>query len=275
MVGRLRIYIMNETMASTAAPAFIATGDGNGSNDWMGMLLVIALLGGGGGLFGRGGDQGLTNDFLYTSLNTNMNQGFSTTNSMMAQGFNDEHLIAGFNQIMNGQIGIQRDILTQNTDMMREYCNGTASTNQNIANLGYQTLLGQKDVQYTTQAGLADNRFAAQAGFAQNSREMAECCCGLARGQDKISFEAIQNKCDITNAINAGNQRILDWLSCNELKEANAEIARLNAQVSEDRIIAAMKPKAAEPAYLQPSPYAHYYPYANGCGTGCGTGCGV
>ena len=253
----------------------IQTGGGfGGDSGWLGMLLVIALLGGGngGGLFGGGNATNaanmgqITNDFLYSALNNNMGQGFSN----LQNSFDYTNL---------------NNSLQNQTAKMVDGFNGV---NGNVTNLGFQTLLGQKDVQSTIQSGFA-------AAQAQN----AQCCCDNLRAIDGVNFNMANNTAAVTNAVNNGfcqtnfngerntnaiiqnatanTQRIIDWMTCNELKEANAEIARQNQALSEARIIAAMKPAAPIPAYLAANPYTGYgfpngAPFGvpfNGCGCTC------
>ena len=197
----------------------------------VGIILVIALLGGGLGGLG-GGNQGMTNDFLYTSLNNNTQSGFSNLQNNM-----------NFDNLMQGQFGIQRDILSQ-TDVINN---------------------GMRDIQLTTQMGFGNLQSATQMGFAglQHSQDMG--FCGVNRSIDQVRFDSERNTNAIIQNATANTQRIVDWLSCNELKEANSRIAALEAERNKLEIIAAMKPVAPIPAYIQPSPYASYSAGGNGC----------
>lgn len=89
------------------------------------------------------------------------------------------------------------------------------------------------------------------------------------------------NTCAITNAINGGTQRILDYLCQEKISGLQAENALLTSQISQNaqtrQIIDTLLP-VARPAYITCSPYASAfgYPYSgyngnNGCG-GCGCG---
>lgn len=271
---------------------YIASGGGGGmgfgGNDgWLGMLLVIALLGGRGrGLFGGDDGGGATCinhgqssiERELGMLSDNMNNRFSD----MQGDFNFTNLTAGIN-------GVSRDILQQ-TDSLNNATNnqtlklidGFTNLGNNVNNLGFQTLLGQKDINATVAQGNCQLGNLVQAGFAATNAQAAQCCCDTLRAIDSVNFNAAQNTASINNNINSGfcqtnfngerntnaiiqnqtanTQRLLDWLSCNELKEANARIAALEAERNKLEIIGAMKPIAPVPAYIQANPYENYLP---------------
>lgn len=113
--------------------------------------------------------------------------------------------------------------------------------------------------------------------------QLANCCCTIERGLDRLSCEGATNTGAIIAAGQANTQRILDYL-CNEKIEAlRAENTLLTSQLSQNAqtrtIIDTLLP-VAKPAYITCSPYvsAFGYPYGTsgygfGNGSGCGCGC--
>lgn len=108
------------------------------------------------------------------------------------------------------------------------------------------------------------------------SREISNCCCDTNRNIDAIRYENAKNTCDIINnanmntrdlleSNNAQTQRIIDYLTNQEIQGLRTELQSAqialqnNAQTS--TIINQLKPVPV-PAYLTCSPYA---PYNNQC----------
>lgn len=217
---------------------------GGGNDNMLGMVLILALLGGGLGNFGGNrNNDGISNE----ALNTNTQMGFA---NMIAD--------TNYSNLVAGQKSIERDILTQTDVLTSALASGFGNVNNNLTQVGYQVLGGQKDIQYSTQAG-----------FASLASELASCCCNTQRAIDSVNFNMAKGFGDAnfinqanTNAIiqnaTANTQRILDFMTCNELKEAQTKISEQATLLSEARIIASMKPQAPIPAYAVPSPYGQY-----------------
>ena len=188
-----------------ATPVYVGGGgygDGCGmGGGWLGMLVVLALLGGGRGFGGFGGWGG------------GYGGGFG--------GFPETRIEnrVDFDFIREGQFGIQKDILLQGEHL---------------------------------QAAIKD------------------CCCNTQRSIDSVKFENCQNTAAIIQNATANTQRIIDKMTADEMREAYAFIAKQNQELSEHRIIAAMKPVQPVPAYLQPNPYQNFGPRFDEFGRGCG-----
>ena len=97
---------------------------------------------------------------------------------------------------------------------------------------------------------------------------MQSCCCETNRNIDSVKLEACKNTDRIVENATHNTQRILDKMCADELRQAYAKIAEQGQHLSEQRIIASIKPVAPIPAYLQPNPYESFR--AGGCPAGFG-----
>ena len=188
-----------------------------GWNDWswiIGLALVGGLFGGwGNGGFGFGGGRGygyggvaenytLATDFAtierkLDGVNNGLCDGFYAQNTNMLNGFANVQ-----NTLCQGFNGIERSI---------------ADTNSNLANaictLGYQN----------------------QAGFNQIGNLIQSCCCDLKTMNLENRYLNEKQTCEIVNAINMGNQRLVDIYTTDKLASKDLEIASLKGQISNDR----------------------------------------
>ena len=205
---------------------------GSSGGGWWGgiiaLIAVAAIFGRNGGLFGNSNQGGVTQADLCTALNfNNLESSVRNANDGISVGF------ANLNStICNQQYDTARMIDGLNTSMLQGF-NGV-----NVTNLQ---------------------------GFNALQAQLAQCCCNLERGQERIACGEAQNTAAIISAGQANTQRIIDYL-CNE------KIASLQSAAQSQYIINSVTEKllpVARPAYLTCSPYASAfgYPYAN---TGCG-----
>ena len=196
----------------------VTTGNNNnnGWNDWS-WIVALALIGGlfggngfgfGGGFGNRGGFGGIAENYTLATdfatierkldgVNNGLCDGFYAQNTNMLNGFASvqQTLCQGFN-------GIERSI---------------ADTNSNLANaictLGYQN----------------------QAGFNQIGNLIQSCCCDLKAINLENRYLNEKQTCEIVNAINAGNQRLVDIYTNDKLDALRTENASLKGQISNDR----------------------------------------
>lgn len=127
---------------------------GNSSNDFMGggamwMFLLFILLAGGNGLGGNGNQRGeISNDFLYTNLNNDLNtdfiqvyqqnqalskdicNGFAGVNNSLCNGFNNTNM-----NVMNQANGINTNI----NGISREMAECCCQTNRNIDTVKFES----------------------------------------------------------------------------------------------------------------------------------------
>ena len=126
--------------------------------------------------------------------------------------------------------------------------------------------------------GLCDGFYAQNTnllnGFAGVSREIASCCCETNRNIDQLRFDTERQHCETRRAIDANTDRILGYLTNQEMDRLRAEnqALRFNASQSAQNayLINELRP-TAKPAYITCSPFASAYGWGNGgaCGLGC------
>jgi len=192
----------------------VHTGGGFGdAGGWMGMLLVIALLGGGLGYGNRGHDGGWGNEAL---------------------AFHDRAMQSNF--LQRDMFDIEKSVLLQGE-----------RTQAAIAQSGFQTALGQRDILTTIQS----------------------CCCETNRNIDAVRFQAEQNTNRIENAICASTRGIIDHMNAERMRQDGLTIQRLELGNMEQRLIAAQLPPRAVPAYPAPNPFVPFAPAQGGWGGGC------
>jgi hypothetical protein len=211
--------------------------------DWMGMLLLIALLGGRRG-FGFGGDDGGYGggrhypDIERIQLMSNENN--NTRFNQIDNRFNHTETLAGINGLKAevGRLGFDNAIIAKNAEIAALEC--CCKTNGNIDQLRFNTAI---ETMKTQQA-------------------IADCCCTTQRSIDSVNFNNERNTCRIIEAGNNNTQRMMDWLASNELKEAYARIAelnnRLNTQEIVNTVVGTLQPPRAIPAYAASNPYENY-----------------
>lgn len=136
-----------------------------------------------------------------------------------------------FDFLRSGQFGLQRDILNQGRDMV-------------VGNMGLQRdiLLTSKDQQHSMDLGF----------------------CRTNHNIDSVKLENERNTSRIVENATANTQRILDRMAADELRQAYAQISRLEQAGSEARIqagiIAAIQPPRPVPAYAAANPFEAYIP---------------
>lgn len=171
--------------------------------------------------------------------NMNYEIGRLATTNDVASGFNNSAVLSNLNDLQLGQAGIQQTL-----------CQGFNGINTSILTTANATQNGISDLGYKLQ----------------------DCCCKIERGIDSVNFNASKNTCEIINAINAGNQRLLDVYTADKIDALRHENTLLTNQLSQNAqtntIINTLRP-VAQPAYITCSPYQSAYGFGNsGCGCG-------
>lgn len=221
-------------------------GNNGGMGDWS-WIVALALVGGlfGNGNFGFGG--GNRGGFGYGC-------GTPATVQDVASGFSTSEIMSDLNAIINS--------LTQ----------GFAGLNASVSNatstLGYNMLQGFNGVDNA----VCTLSFNTQAGFNQLATQVAQCCCDTRQAIADVKYANERQTADIVQAINAGNQRLVDIYTADKMDAYRTEIATLRGQISDerqaDRIISKLSP-CPTPAYVVPNPNCCYnygvYP-TGGCG---------
>jgi hypothetical protein len=131
--------------------------------------------------------------------------------------------------------------------------------------------------------GLCDGFYAQNTnlltGFATVSREIADCCCTTNRNIDQLRFDTERQHCETRRAIDAGTDRIIGYLTNQEMDRLRAEnqALRFNASQSAQNayLLSELRP-VAKPAYITCSPFSSAFGWNNGGWNagGCGCNCG-
>ena len=207
---------------------------GNGWEGIIGLIVVAGLFGGGWGGFGFGGNRG----------------GNCATQADLSAGFANSEIMSDLNDIILGQASMQNFINQGFAGLNSTINTGFAGVNNAICTLGYN------------QASLVNGL----------SRELADCCCSTKGAIADLKYANERQTCDIINAINAGNQRLVDIYTNDKIEALRAENVALKGRISDDyqadRIINKLSP-CPSPAYIVPNPNCCYNSgvYANnGCG---------
>lgn len=248
-----------------------------GMNGWMNnpfaYIMFLALFRNGG--FGFGGDgaptQGIETqaqlNAIRTQLQDNQNadciksaiQGNGFAISQLAQNLNVDFnalqksccdVQAAIQQV-GGQIGLSAERVINAVNMgdcgvIQALQNCCCQTQQNITRMGYETQLGQKDIQYTTQRGFDYTN------------------TGLERGFSNVAYETQRQTCNIINNANANTQRVIDTLNSHWSDEKALQIQDLKFQLSQERQNNLINERFNRLGNG----------YNGGCGCGCGCGCG-
>ena len=181
---------------------------GGWGGDWIALIFLAAIFGGGGWGGGWGGGGG--------NVLGEVQRGFDTT---------------GINNKLNG--------------LENGLCDGFYAQNTNLLN-----------------------------GFAGVSREIASCCCETNRNIDQLRFDTERQHCETRRAIDANTDRILGYLTNQEMDRLRNEnqALRYKEYLNERdvNLISELRP-VAKPAYITCSPFASAYGWGNGnaCSLGC------
>ena len=212
-----------------------------GNSGWEGIIGLIVVA----GLFGGGngifGNRG----------------GAPATQADLSAGFNNSAVLSNLNDIILGQAQMQNFINQGFNGVQNTLTTSFANLNTNLCSLGYN------------QAQLVNGL----------SRELADCCCSTKGAIADLKYANERQTCDIINAINAGNQRLVDIYTNDKIETLNRKLSTAEAQLSNnaqsryivDTVLDKLSP-CPSPAYIVPNPNCCYnygvtgFGYGNGCG---------
>lgn len=262
-------------------------GNGMWGGDWIGYLLLFALIGGGFGGFGGFGGGGILPWLLFG------NGGFGgfgggcgshcATQADLAAGFNNSAVLSNLNDLALGQAGIQQTLCQGFNGVNTTVLQGFNGVDNAVCTLGYNI----------------------QSGLNGISREIGDCCCATQRAIDRVAYENQSNTCALQNTIqnttrdvidnaNANSRAILDFLVKDKIDTLQSENLSLKFRASQSEqnafITANQQAQTAElirrlgadcptPAYVVQPPQPVTFP-TNCCGQvnfaagGCNNGCG-
>ena len=154
-------------------------------------------------------------------------------------------------------------------------CDSTFALNNTITNgfFGVQNSL--------TQGFSGINTALLQGNYALSS-QLANCCCGIEKGQKETNYLNAQNTCAITNnatmntrdiieAVNANYRALHDEIVANRIEDKNAQIQAQQNEINALRLkasqeaqnaylISQLGPKCPEPAYVVNGPTPVNFP---------------
>ena len=151
-----------------------------------------------------------------------------------------------------GKVATQADIaagfnnsavLSNQNDAKLQIANGFAGVDNAVCTLGYNM----------------------QQGFNMIGQQISSCCCNTQSAIADLKYANEKQTCDIIQAINAGNQRLVDIYTSDKIDALNRKLAIAEGQISQyaqtNAIVAALKPQPV-PSYTVPNPNCCY----NTCG---------
>lgn len=223
---------------------------GNGYNNGNGMwgsdgiwaILLLALLGFGGRGYGGFGGSGFGaggSEVLGYELGK-----VATTNDV-ANGFAQNTLQRGIDDILlsntQGFAGLNTAIANATSTTNYNMLQGFHGVDNAICNLGYNL-----------------------------THQISDCCCQTQRAIDGVNYNMATNTGQIVQAINCGNQKIIDYMQAEKIDVLNRKLAVAEGQISQANQTATLLNainRTPVPAYSVPNPYCCY----NTCGCN-GTG---
>ena len=265
--------MFNNSTAMTMPVAPIAYGNGNGGfggfgDDWLALIVILALFGG----YGNGG-------FGFSGGFGGNRGGFEpcATQADVRAAVDQQTLISKLDQ---QTYGLADSTYALNNSIM----NGFHGVDNAICNLGYNV----------------------QSGFNTLGHQISDCCCATQRSIDSVNYNMATQACDTRNLIqnttrdiidnaNANNRAILDFLVNDKISTLQAENQSLkfkasqaeqnafitaNQQAQTAELIRRLDPNPCpQPAYVVQPPQPVTFPtnccggvsYANfGYNNGCG-----
>ena len=224
----------------------VVSGNGYGNNggmwgsDGIWAILLLALLGNRGFGFGGGyggGSYGTSEGAFGWQLGR-----LATTNDV-ASGFSTSEIMSDLNDIILGQAqgfaGVQQTLCQGFSGVNTALMSGFHGVDNAVCTLGYQT----------------------QQSMNSLSHQLSDCCCGISRQIDGINYNNAKNTSEIIQAINYGNQRLIDIYTNDKIETLNRKLSSAEAQLSNnaqsryivDSVLDRLSP-CPKPAFLTCNP---------------------
>lgn len=221
----------------------------NGWSDLLGLIVILAICGGngfgGGGLFGGNRGGGFVPNMINNDANTQMLMQSIQRNGLDVQSLanmtntSSDAIIGAINAVgkdlgyygLNTQQGFNatNSAITQSSNALQtQLANCCCTLRDAITQQGYQSQLGQKDVQNAMQFGF-------------NSIQV-----GQERGFSQLGYASQQQTCDIKESIGDNTRAVLAKLDAIEDSRKDREINALTAEN------ASLRAKAERQAELTP-----------------------
>lgn len=219
---------------------------GNGMNGWGdGWWILLLLLCG----WGNNGNWGGNNQFQGYEIGK-----LATTNDV-ASGFSTSTIMSNQRDL---QLGQQQGF----ADVQQTLCQGFSGVNATVNQVGN-----------TINQGICNLGYNMQSGFNQLGQQIADCCCQTQRAIDGVNFNAERNTRDIIDSQRCGTDRIINFLTNQEMDRLRTENQTLRfekSQATQNAFITAnQEAQTAElirrlgrdcpvPAYVVPNPNCCY-----------------
>lgn len=247
------------------------SGFGGFGDDWLALIVILALFGGyGNGGFGFGGFGG----------NRDCGCNPCATQADVRAAVDQQTLIS---KLDNQTYGLADSTYALNSTLMSEF----RGVDNAICTLGYQNQQGFSNLASQMASCCCDvergiERNTTQGVMNTNSiqKQISDCCCDLEKMNMQNRFDAQAYNCNTLQAIDKLGDRIIDYMNCEKTQALRDENQALRLQASQARqnqyLIDELRP-TARPAYLSCSPYQSAFGYGfngfngfNNCGCGCG-----
>ena len=241
------MFNSNTPFSMPVVPASYGTnngGFGSFGSDWIGLIVILALLGWGGNGFGFGG---------------NRNDGYPcATQADVRAAVDQQTLISKLDQQTYGLA----DTFTALNNTLNSNFRGIDNA---ICTLGYQNQQGFSNLSAQLASCCCETGRAIERGFADTNYNLAT------------------QACDIKHAINDSTRQVLDFLTTDKIATLQAENQNLKLKASQAEqnayLLNELKP-CPSPAYVVQPPTQVTFP-VNTCGQfsgygyngGCGCGC--
>ena len=241
-------------------------GFGGFGDDWLALIVILALFGGyGNGGFGFGGFGG--------------NRGFvepCATQADVRAAVDQQTLIS---KIDEGVYGQANTAFTMNNTIM----NGFHGVDNAICTLGYQNQQGFSGLS----AQLASCCCDIERGIERNTtqgimntnaiqQQISSCCCDIEKMNMQNRYDAQAYNCNTLQAIDKLGDRIIDYMNCEKTQALRDENQALRLQASQAKqnqyLVNELRP-CPVPAFITCNPYSSLYGGYSGYGNGCGCGC--
>lgn len=160
-----------------------------------------------------------------------------------------------------------------------------ATTNDVASGFSTSTIMGNiNDIMLTQQSGFAGVQQTLCQGFSGINQAISNCCCETNRNIDNLRFQAERNTCDIQKSIDCVGDRIIGYLTNQEITNLRDQLQACKfreSQATQNAYFAAnQEAQTAElirrlgrdnpvPAYVVPNPNCCYQYNAFSNGNGC------
>ena len=234
--------------------------------DWLGYLLLFALIGGGFGGFGGFGGGGILPWLLFG--NGSFGGAGATNGYVLTSDFaNIERKLDGIN---NG--------ICDSTFALNNTVNGNFRTLDNaICNIGYQALQNTNAIQSQLadcccgiKGEIKDVAYGNEKNAWTISKQISDCCCDLEKMNMQNRFDAQAYNCNTLQAIDKVGDRIIDYLANEKtqaLRDENFALRLSASQAKQNEVLLGKLSPCPTPAYVVPNPNCCYQPVSfNTCG---------